>query len=79
MEPGPPGLQNIQEKLRKRIKRKRKKEIQADLKDIEEEMKSARGRTMTMDGEVSRLLSIEGNSDSINIIRGGESKKDAGK
>ncbi len=42
--------------------------------DPEKEMKSARGRTMTIDGEVSRLLSIQQDSDSVNVLHGGSAE-----
>lgn len=37
--------------------------------------KNARGRSLTMDGEVSRLLSVQEAADSITVIRGGKSSK----
>ena len=39
--------------------------------DPEKDMKAARGRTMTLDGEVSRLLSIKNDDDTVTVLRGG--------
>lgn len=47
--------------------------------DPEKDNKAARGRTMTMDGEVSRVLSFEGRSEEVNVLRGSGSGKGAAK
>jgi len=45
--------------------------------DQEKDLKAARGRTVTVDGEVSRLLSIQHDSEGITIMRGTKSQSAA--